>query len=284
MISLAPGVVPEPSRPASVLGFADRVLGALLGLLAPFVDDGYGRVRRTRGCSPQFPQVSGVESARRFGECFASLVVGLVQLNESAEDLFLRTWKLLVLGKGEKRSQVQRHRDQIAHAGRAPCPVDNPFAVFRAKRTRDLELLPCVQRTEPDRGGIDRSDSSLFAGCDHEAEGWQLNLQSLHLCCRTPSRLTVELVPAVEQQEDTRLCCSRSEVVVRDRSKRRSSQYRLEERASIRRPVSERDHDRCSVVRVKYCLSDLKQRCRLPHPGGRHKEQVAKRRDPSRES
>ena len=117
-----------------------------------------------------------MQFVRRLSQCFTSLVVLLMNGNESTQQLFFRSWKLDVFRKCKQRRQVKRDSDQLAYTGRLPCLLDHTFPGIAPKRSGNVELLLLAQRPQSDHSSIDRGNTPLLTRCHHKAERRQLQL------------------------------------------------------------------------------------------------------------
>ena len=115
-------------------------------------------------------EISLVKPVRHRRERFSTLGVLFMHGNEMAQHFLLRRRERHAFGKCEQRRQVERDRDKLAHASRAPRLIDHALARIAAQGLGDMDLLRFAERQEVDARAIDRNVQHLLARRDEQAE------------------------------------------------------------------------------------------------------------------
>ena len=220
-----------------------------------------------------------MQAVCQFSQGICMLVVRFVSGDEPAQDFLLRRRGHAPGRQLEQCAQVQRDSHKLAYPGGTPCFLKEAFACRATRSVGKLELFRVAHRLKVDARTVDREIERLLACRDQQAEVGKLPLEFPKLCLRATTRGTIEFVPSIEQQKDTRLLCNGVELFFRERPKACALQDRFNQRHAACRPIPQRDDDRHCMTVFQRGFGKLEYRRRLAHPGFGNDYEVIECRD-----
>lgn len=135
-------------------------------------------------------------------------------IEKQPKDLLSRVRQSPFCRPRKKRCQIKRNRQELAYARRAPTLIEQRLPSLAADSPCYRDLLPLGKQVDFDGWPRERHVESLTPRTDNDAQLREIAPESAQLCTQAFARSGVQLVPAVQQQNEATVNGQQPEVVL----------------------------------------------------------------------
>jgi hypothetical protein len=180
-------------------------------------------------------------------------------------------------GLSEQRCQVQRDGNQLTNARCAPRMIEQGFALCAPQRTRDFALLFFCEDVDFNHRSGNRHTERLTPRANDHRELREVAAQSLDFGRRPPSRIGIQLIPAIQRQNEPPMMGEQHVMLLPYPLECGTASNGLQQGFRLRGPFAERHEQGNGPPFGEDSVGDLEERCRLAGARRRDKRNLVER-------